>query len=291
MVKMNSLNYFIRLEDNKIKCTACNRYCIISKNQTGFCKVRKNINGSLVSLVDNKPIAIAIDPIEKKPLNNFLQKTKTLSFGTIGCNFNCAFCQNFSLLDPNSFNLDLLETFSEKEIIDLALQNNLPSISYTYTEPTVFVEFALRVMKLAKINNLKNIWVSNGYMSKEVLKDLIKYLDAINIDLKGDQSFYDSLIPGISVKKIKENIKFLYKNKIHIEITNLLIEGHNTKKEQIQEIIDFVYSLSSDIPLHFTRSFPSYNLKNIIPTKIETLNLARDLAIKKGLKYVYLGNI
>ena len=291
MVKMNSLNYFMRLDDNKIKCTACNRYCIISKNQTGFCKVRKNINGSLASLVDNKPIAIAIDPIEKKPLNNFLQKTNTLSFGTVGCNFDCSFCQNFSLLDPNSFNLDLLETFSEKEIIDLALQNNLPSISYTYTEPTVFVEFALRVMKLAKSNNLKNIWVSNGYMSKEILKDLTKYLDAINIDLKGDQSLYDKLIPGVFVNRVKENILFLYKNNIHIEITNLLIEGHNTKKEQIQEIIDFVYSLSSNIPLHFTGSFPSYNLKNIIPTKIETLNLARDLAIKKGLKYVYLGNI
>ena len=291
MVKMNSFNYFLRLDDNKIKCTACNRYCIISKNQTGFCKVRKNINGSLVSLVDNKPIAIAIDPIEKKPINNFLQKTNTLSFGTVGCNFNCAFCQNFSLLDPNSFNLDLLETFSEKEIIDLALKNNLPSISYTYTEPTVFVEFALRVMKLAKINNLKNIWVSNGYMSKEVLTDITKYLDAINIDLKGDQSFYDSLISGISVEKIKDNISYFYKNNIHIEITNLLIEGHNTKKEQIQEIIDFVYSVSPNIPLHFTRSFPSYNLKTIIPTKIETLNLARDLAIKKGLKYVYLGNI
>jgi pyruvate formate lyase activating enzyme len=281
----------MRLEDNKIKCTACNRYCILKENQTGFCKIRKNINGSLASLVDNKPIAIAIDPIEKKPLNNFLQKTNTLSFGTVGCNFNCAFCQNFSLLEPSNFNLDLLETFSEKEIIDLALQNNLPSISYTYTEPTVFVEFALRVMKLAKINNLKNIWVSNGYMSKEVLVELVKYLDAINIDLKGDQSLYDKLIPGVFVNRVKENILFLYKNNIHIEITNLLIEGHNTKKEQIQEIIDFVYSLSSDIPLHFTRSFPHYKLQNIIPTKIETLNLARDLAIKKGLKHVYLGNI
>lgn len=283
--------YFIRLDETKIRCTACNRYCVLSKDQTGFCKVRKNVNGSLISLVDNKPIAVAIDPIAKKPLNNFLQNTKTLSFGTIGCNFNCAFCQNFSLLDPNNFNLDLLPILSEKMIVDLALKYKTPSISYTYTEPTVFVEFALRVMKLAKKNNLKNIWVSNGYMSKEVLIDLVKYLDAINIDLKGDQSFYDKLIPGVFVNKVKENIRFLYKNNIHIEITNLLIEGYNTKKEQIQEIIDFVYSVSPDIPLHFTRAFPNYKLQNIIPTKIETLTLARDLAIKKGLKYVYLGNI
>jgi pyruvate formate lyase activating enzyme len=286
-----SFTFFSILGVAEIKCTACNRYCVIKENQTGFCKVRKNINGSLVSLVDNKPIAIAIDPIEKKPLYHFLPKTKTLSFGTVGCNFDCAFCQNFSISNPKEFNLDLLPMVSEQQIIDLALKNNLPSISYTYNEPTVFSEFALRVMKLAKKNNLKNIWVSNGYMSKEVLKELTKYLDAINIDLKGDQAFYDNLIPGINVDIIKENIKYLHKKGVHVEITNLLLEGYNTKKEQIQEIIDFVSSISSDIPLHFSRSFPCYRLKDITPTKIESLKLAKDLAISSRLKNIYLGNI
>ena len=146
-------------------------------------------------------------------------------------------------------------------------------------------------MKQAKRLDIKNVWVSNGYMSKEVLKDIMPYLDAINIDLKGTQKFYDKLIPGVNVSKVKENIVALYKKKIHIEVTNLLIERYNTQKEDIQEIVDFVYSVSPKIPLHFSRSFGYYRLKDIVPTKHETLELAEKLARDKGLYNVYLGNI
>jgi len=283
--------YFRVLSYNNIKCTACYRACLIQEGKTGFCNVRKNINGKLISLVYGKPISIYVDPIEKKPLYHFLPETKTLSLGTPGCNFDCSFCQNYTISNCKNINLEKQEFISPKEIVALAIKNKTPSISYTYTEPTIFVEYALDIMKLAKKEGIKNVWVSNGYMSKQVLKDIMPYLDAINVDLKGTQELYDKLIPGIKVKHIRSNIKTLYKNKIHVEITNLLIEGYNTTPKQIQETIDFVYSVSSEIPLHFSRSFPYYKLKNIIPTKLETLRLAKRLAKEKGLKNIYLGNI
>lgn len=283
--------YFQVVDSSSIKCLACNRYCIIPKNKTGFCKVRKNENQKLVSLVYGKPISINHDPIEKKPLYHFLPKTKTLSLGTPGCNFDCAFCQNHDVSNCKNINLDAMVYYSPEDIIDIALDKKSSSISYTYTEPTIFVDYALDIMRLANSHGIKNIWVSNGYMSKEVLKDILPYLDAINIDLKGTQKFYDALVPGIKLNHIKENIKELYKNKKHIEITNLLIEGYNTKPEDIQATIDFVYSVSKDIPLHFSRSFPYYRLDNIIPTRLESLMLAEKLARAKGLKHVYLGNI
>lgn len=285
---------YFKVLDSKnktIQCIACNRYCIIKNNEKGFCKVRKNQDGKLVSLVYGKSISINLDPIEKKPLYHFLPGTKTLSLGTPGCNFDCAFCQNHDISNCKNINLDSLDNYSPEEIINLAIEKNSPSISYTYTEPTIFVEFALDIMKQAKGIGVKNIWVSNGYMSKEILKDIMPYLDAINIDLKGTQEFYDKLIPGINLKHIKENIQELHKNKIHIEITNLLIEGYNTKPEDIKETIDFVFSVSKDIPLHFSRAFPHYRLNKIIPTKLETLKLAEKLAKEKGLVNVYLGNI
>lgn len=282
--------YFKKLDSNNIQCLTCNRYCIIPKDKTGFCKVRKNQDGKLVSLVYGKPISVCVDPIEKKPLYNFLQKTKTLSFGTPGCNFDCAFCQNCSISNCSNINLDKIEYISPEDIVALAKKNKTPSISYTYTEPTVFVEFALDTMKLAHKEGIKNIWVTNGYFSKEVFKDISKYLDAANIDLKGSQDFYDKLIPGINLEKIKENIIALYKKKIHIEVTNLLIEGYNTRCKDISEIVDFVYSVSQDIPLHFSKSFGNYRLQDITPTRLETLKLAEEIARAKGLK-VYLGNI
>jgi len=283
--------YFKSLDNKKVLCTLCCRSCVIRENETGFCKVRKNIDGKLFSLVYNKPISINIDQIEKKPLYHFLPKTKTLSFGTPGCNFDCAFCQNHDVSNSKKIDLTKIKEFTSDDIINLALENYCPSISYTYTEPTVFGEYAFEIMKKAKKLGIKNIFVSNGYFSKDYLDEILPYLDAINIDLKGTQRFYDTLIPGIQVKQIKENIRELYKNNIHLEITNLLIENYNTKEKDIEEIVDFVFSVSPKIPLHFSRSFPHHHLKHIIPTKLETLKFAEKIARDKGIENVYLGNI
>lgn len=283
--------YFKKLDDKKVQCTLCFRFCVIPDGKTGFCKVRKNQAGKLVSMVYGKPISINIDPIEKKPIYHYLPNTMSLSLGTPGCNFDCAFCQNHDISNCANINLDNLSYFSPQKIVSLALANFTPSISYTYTEPTVFAEYALDIMKKAREAGLKNIWVSNGYFSRQLLGDILPYFDAINIDLKGTQAFYDKLIPGISVTHVHDNIRLLYESKIHIELTVLLIDGYNTSKTELEELTDFVCSVSKDIPLHFSRAFPHYRLKDISPTKLESLKLAEKIAKAKGIRQVHLGNI
>ncbi len=287
---MNEARFYEKLEDNKVICKVCWRSCVINSGKKGFCNIKQNVNGTLHSLVYGRPVAIHIDPIEKKPIYNYLKGTKTLSVGTVGCNFDCQFCQNHDISKATTKNIKS-QYIEPNEIVAMADYSDYPSISYTYTEPTIFVEYALDIMKLAKEKGLKNVWVSNGYMQKEVAEEVSKYLDAINIDLKGDKEFYKQLVNGIDIEKVKENIRFFYSKGIHIEITNLLIEGYNTKKEQIEELVDFIASISKKIPIHFSRSFGYYKMKHIIPTKIKTLKLAENIAKEKGIKFIYLGNI
>lgn len=289
---MKEALFYKKLDNKKVNCKACYRNCIIEDENLGFCSVRQNLDGKLYSLVYGKPVSINIDPIEKKPIYHFLKKTKTLSIGTFGCNFDCDFCQNFKISKvKNKSQLNSKNLTYPREIIKIAKNNNIKSISYTYTEPTIFVEYALDIMKLARKEGIKNIWVSNGYMQEDVVKEISKYLDAINIDLKGDEEFYFSLINKTDFKKVLKNIKTFHKKKIHIEITNLLIDGYNTEPEKIKEIVDFVASISKDIPIHFSRAFGYYRLKNIEPTKYSSLKLAEKIAKGAGLKYIYLGNI
>ncbi len=289
---MKEALFYKKLKDKKVQCIACNRFCVIPIEETGFCRVRKNINGILYSLVYGKPVAINVDPIEKKPIYDFLPGTKTLSFGTLGCNFDCSFCQNYNISNAKEEKeINKICNTSPKKIVSLALENNCPSISYTYTEPTIFIEYALETMKLANENGLKNIWVTNGYMSSDVAKEITKYLDAINIDIKGDSEFYKKLINETDVNLVLKNIKFFKENNVHVEVTNLLIERENTRPEQIEWICKEIAKISKDIPIHFSRSFPHYRMRKITPTRIDTLKLAEKIAKKEGLKKVYLGNI
>ena len=279
-------------KEKEVQCLACNRSCIISCNKTGFCKVRKNIDGTLYSLVYGKPVSINIDPIEKKPIFDFLPGTNTLSFGTYGCNFDCDFCQNYGISNlKGEEKINKIKEITPEDVVSLAIENNCPSISYTYTEPTIFVEFALDTMKLAKKAGLANIWVTNGYMTNDVAKKISKYLDAANIDLKGNADFYKRLINGTDVNQVLKNIKQFHKKGVHVEVTNLLIEGENTRPEEIEWICKEIGKISKDIPIHFSRSFPYYKMQKIIPTKLETLKLAERIARKEGIKKVYLGNI
>jgi len=279
-------------KEKEVQCLACNRSCIISCNKTGFCKVRKNIDGTLYSLVYGKPVSINIDPIEKKPIFDFLPGTNTLSFGTYGCNFDCDFCQNYGISNlKGEEKINKIKEITPEDVVSLAIENNCPSISYTYTEPTIFVEFALDTMKLAKKAGLANIWVTNGYMTNDVAKKISKYLDAANIDIKGNADFYKRLINGTDVNQVLKNIKLFHKKGVHVEVTNLLIEGENTRPEEIEWICKEIGKISKDIPIHFSRSFPYYKMQKIIPTKLETLKLAERIARKEGIKKVYLGNI
>lgn len=282
-----------KLNNNDVKCLVCHHQCLISQGQRGLCGVRENQRGKLYSLVYNKIIAFHLDPIEKKPLFHFLPNTYSLSVATMGCNFFCLHCQNYDISQGLRKNKKIMgEKISPKKTVSLALQYKVPSISYTYTEPTIFLEYALETMKLAKKQGLKNVWVSNGYFSSQTLKLITPYLDAINIDLKFfDSNFYQKICGG-KLKPILNNLKLLKKSKIWLEITTLLIPGYTDKNKQLEEIALFIKKeLGEDVPWHISAFYPVYKMNNISPTPLRLIERAVDIGQKTGLKYVYAGNL
>lgn len=283
---------FWKPENNGVKCNACRRRCLIPLNSTGFCKVRKNVKGKLISLSYGKNLTSEIDPIEKKPLFHFHPTSRVLGVSTFGCNFSCLMCQNYHIskeFDEKAINS--LPFVPPEKVIEEALKEKVQGIAYTYTEPTIFIEYALDIMKLAKENNLFNVFVSNGYMTEEVLEKAKKHLDAINVDLKGNKEFYKKVCGNVNINGVKENIEWIYKNKIHLELTYLIIPSFNDKKEFFEEAADFVLSLSDKIPLHFSAFFPAYKLDYLPRTSPFTVQEAKETAEKKGVKYVYAGNL
>ncbi len=280
---------------------------------------KMNKEDKLYSLVYGRPISVNIDPIEKKPLYHFMPKTSTLSFGTFGCNFRCDWCQNWDISQSNKKNYRIIDQLSlqmsPQKMVATAKKENCPSISYTYTEPTIFFEYALETMKLAHKEDLKNIWVSNGYFTEDCFKKIEPYLDAINIDLKSfDDKTYQKYC-GARLEPVLENLKRIYhfhgaatghlrggqkrtseveeerRHKIHLEITTLIIPGINDDVRQLKKIAEFIASLNKNIPWHLSRFFPCYKMTDIEPTQLKILKTAQKIGQKAGLKYVYLGNI
>jgi len=281
--------------DGKVQCNACNHKCIILEGKRGICGVRENQNGKLYSLVYGKIIAEHIDPIEKKPLYHFLQGTFSLSIATIGCNFKCLHCQNADISQvPTAVGIPtgVGTNKTPEQIVQDAMDNNCPSISYTYTEPTVFVEFALDCMKLAHEKGLKNIWVSNGYMTKETLDLISPYLDAINVDLKGfSEDFYKNIC-GAKLRPVLDNLIDIKRRGIHLEITTLIIPGKNDSEKELAEIAKFIKNeLSDDTPWHISRFFPQYKLLDVSLTPVEKIYQAVEIGKRVGLRHVYPGNI
>ncbi len=275
-------------EGKGIRCLACNHKCLIQEGKTGICRVRKNMSGKLFLLTYGRIISESIDPIEKKPLYHFLQKTKTYSIAGIGCNFKCDWCQNFDI----SQNLSLLgEERTAEQIVRQALKSNCKSISYTYTEPTIFVEFVKEVSALAEKKALKNIWVTNGYLSDECFEYIKDYIDAANIDLK---SFSDATYKKYCSAKLHpvlKNIKKFYNYGIHIEITTLIIPKINDSQEELRKIAEFISSIDKKIPWHISRFFPMHRMLGKGVTPIDTLKKAEAIGRKAGLKYVHIGNV
>lgn len=279
-------------------CSTCNHRCRIAPYKTGICGVRENQKGKLYLLVYGRIIAENIDPIEKKPLYHFLPGTSSLSIATVGCNFRCLWCQNWDIAQCTKDNADRNEIANKmgvemgpEQIVEHAIAAKTPSISYTYTEPTIFLEFALDTMKLAKKAGLKNVWVSNGYMTKETLDLITPYLDAINVDLKGFSEKNYLKYSGARLQPVLDNIKEIYKRKIHLEVTTLVIPGVNDDDKQLQNIARFLSHVSKEIPWHISRFFPAYKMTDTPVTPIKTLELAESLGKKAGLKYVHLGNV
>ena len=288
--------FYKNLAKNTLQCQLCNHACVIEDNNSGICQVRKNKDGKLYSLVFNRPVALNIDPIEKKPLFHFLPGTSTYSIGTWGCNLECANCQNYDMSQIKNINkkIDSIEPILAEKIIEEAIGNDCKSISFTYNEPTIYTEYALEIMKLARANNLKNIWVSNGYMSSECLDAILPYLDAINVDLKSmDNNFY---LENCSAKldPVLENLKRIKNEQTHLEITTLIIPTLSDNIEILEKIADFIASeLDIDTPWHISKFAPeiSWKLKKLPPTEDGIIYEAYEIAKEAGLKYVYTGNM
>ncbi len=288
-----------KLEDKKVQCRVCNHYCTILPNKRGICGVRENKDGELFFLVYGKAISEGIDPIEKKPFFHFLPGTKSLSIATVGCNFRCENCQNWQISQASKqsgyTDLEIIgEDLPAEKVIKDAIKNNCQSIAYTYTEPTIFVDYALDCMKLAHKKGLKNVWVSNGYMSDETLKLIIPYLDAINVDLKFfDNKNYQKICGG-KLDPILKNLKMLKNNSVWVEVTTLAIPTLSDDPETFNKIASFIKNkLGSETPWHISAFSPeiSYKMQHIPPTEIATLKTAYTIGKKVGLKYVYTGNV
>lgn len=269
---------------NIIHCKLCPHHCKIKASQLGKCGVRKNINDKLYSLNYGKLSAINVDPIEKKPLYRFMEKTYTLSIGSYGCNFNCSFCQNYSI----SKEIPITVEKTPQEVVELALEYNLPSISYTYNEPSIYYEFMLDTVKNAKDRGIKNIMVTNGYIEEEPLKNLLPYLDGMNIDLKAySEEVYRKFCNG-GITPVKKSIE-LANEFCHVEVTTLIVPGMNDQLSQLSELFQWLASVDNKIPLHLSRYYPRYRYDKPA-TDIDFMKTAQ-LEAKRYLRYVYLGNI
>ncbi len=277
------------LKGRKVKCQLCPRFCNISEGKTGYCGVRQNHKGKLYSLVYGRPCSFNVDPIEKKPLFHFAPGTVCISLSTIGCNLGCLHCQNWEISHPEAvFGREM----SPKEVVKYAKDNKVLGIAYTYTEPAAFLEYALDTMKLARKAGLYNVWVSNGYINPEPVKKAARYLDAINIDLKGDKEFYRKVCGVPDHRPILDTMKLFKKSGVFLEVTNLIIPGYNDREKQIKSLVLWVKkNLGSDTPLHFSRFYPCYKMEKVKPTPAETLDRAWEIAKKAGMQYVYIGNV
>ncbi|MCX7829812.1 MAG: AmmeMemoRadiSam system radical SAM enzyme [Acidobacteria bacterium] len=288
--KDNISNFFESLEDKKARCLLCAHRCVISNNSKGICKVRENKNGIIISLNKNIFIALNIDPIEKKPLFHFLPGSKSFSVATEGCNFKCLFCQNHEISQIGERKIRGNYVPSAK-IVDLAIANDCQSISYTYTEPTIFFETAYEIGVMARDRSLKNVFVTNGYLTKETSKKSKDFLDAANVDLKCFSEEKYKKYCGATLKGVLQGIDYLLEAGVLIEITTLIVPGFNDNREEFRQIAKFIGSRSKEIPWHISRFFPNYKMSDKSPTPLEMLEMAEESGREEGLKYIYKGNV
>ncbi len=290
---MNKAWLSTKLDSGKIRCDACAHFCLLDDGESGKCGVRKVFGGELNLKVYGLLNAINIDPVEKKPLYHFLPNTQILSVGTVGCNFSCAFCQNYELSQyPKEHGGEVIGRYvSPKELVTMTKERNIPSIAFTYNEPVIYFEYAYDVMKLAKEEGIKTVFVTSGYESKKTIELSTGLLDAMNIDIKSfNDEFYKELC-GARLKPVLECVENAIKNKIWVEITTLLIPGRNDSDKEIEDICKFVKSMGIEVPIHFSAFHGDYKMKDVPPTPHETLNRAYEIAKSLNLRHVYVGNV
>lgn len=284
--------YWHKLEDGRIQCDICPRACKLNEGQHGFCFVRARKNDQVVLTTYGLSSGLAVDPVEKKPLNHFLPGTKVFSFGTAGCNLACRFCQNWNISKSRDTHI-LAYKAMPKDVAKTAQKYGCQSVAFTYNEPTIFMEYARDCAIECHKLGIKTISVTNGYMCIEPLKEFYSYIDAANVDLKGfTESFYKKIIGG-SLQPVLDALCYLkHHTKVWIEITTLLISGENDSPEEIDKSTKWVVkNLGPDVPMHFTAFHPAYKMLDKASTPIETLRRSREIAIKNGIRYAYTGNV
>jgi pyruvate formate lyase activating enzyme len=284
-------SYWNKVKDAIVQCVLCPRKCIIGPGQRGVCTVRVNKEGALYTLGYGNPVAVHIDPIEKKPFFHVLPGTNAFSIAVAGCNMRCLFCQNWQISQARPDEVTAYDMSPEK-VVDEAIKTKCPFIAYTYTEPTVFYEYMLDISKLARARGLKNSMHTCGYINQEPLKELLKYMDAVNVDLKGfSEEFYKKMGALAELDPVLETIKTVKKEGVWLEITNLIIPGMNDDPGQIRKMCEWIKeNVGDEAPLHFSRFMPSFQLQNLPPTPMSKLEEAYRIAKGVGLKYVYIGN-
>lgn len=285
-----------------MQCETCHHFCKIQENHTGVCGIRQNLKGKLYLLTYGKAIAANVDPIEKKPLFHFLPGSKIFSFGTLGCNFRCANCQNYDISQmyglkgraEEYIKIDWGKNMSPDEAVKQAKKNGCESIAYTYNEPTIFLEYALDTMKLAKKEGLKNVWVSNGFMSDKTLDLIIPYLDAINIDIKSFEDGFYQTNCGARIQPVLDNCKRMAMDGVWTEITTLVIPTLSDNEEMLRNVAKFIKNELGDfVPWHVSAfsGAISWKLKRLPDTSAAKINRAYAIGKEEGLKYVYAGNV
>jgi len=284
-------SHFRGLNNQRIQCQLCPRQCLVAKGERGFCGVRENREGKYYSLVYGNPCAVHVDPIEKKPFYHILPASSSFSIATAGCNFRCKFCQNWEISQATpdeTYNLDL----PPEKVVALAKKSRSHTIAYTYVEPTIFFEYMMDTARLAKKEGILNVCHSNGFINPGPLKELCQVLDAANIDLKAfTEDFYNSMSQG-RLAPVLQTLKTLKKEGVHLEVTNLVIPTKNDDGDNVSKMCAWIRrELGADTPVHFSRFYPLYKLRNLPPTPVSTLEKCRKTAMDAGLEYVYIGNV
>jgi pyruvate formate lyase activating enzyme len=297
---------FEKIDSGRIKCLACSRYCQIPEGQSGFCGVRVNEKGKLKLTVYARPCAVCVDPIEKKPVFHFLPGSKSYSLGTFGCNFSCLHCQNFDISqapwdlrkkDPINWRkyFDQLVAkcpeMKPEKVVEDATKSGCKSISFTYNEPTIFTEYAIDIMKIAKKKGLKGIYVTNGYESKECWNYIKNYIDVARIDLKAFTEEFYKRICGATLEPVKESIVYARKLGMWVEVVTLIIPGKNDSEDELKRMAEWLASIDKEMPWHVTAFYPANKMMDTPPTPPETLLRAKEIGLEAGLKHIYVGNV
>ena len=274
-----------------VQCLVCPNRCILSPGDRSVCRSKVNMNGKLYSLVYGNPCSLNVDPIEKKPLYHFYPATSIFSLATTGCNLRCLNCQNWEISQVKPEDVRFRELFPE-QAVETALQKNVPSIAYTYSEANTYYEYMFDTARIARSRGIKNVWVSNGYINPGPLGELCRYLDGANVNLKSfDDRIYRKLNGG-RLQPVLDTFKFLAGTPVWFEITTLVVPGYVDDKEMIKEMCAWIVkNLGPDHPLHFSRFYPQYKLDRLAPTPVKTLEGLRKIAMEQGIRYVYIGNV